>query len=104
MVPVFLFWQKGVVGVAQQNISKKQNICIENRTQLTATGVERVDFFSSELITAQTAEGKLHIKGEGLYIENLSAETGELLVKGRVIALSYAEGVHPSGFWGRLFK
>ena len=104
MVPVFLFWQKGVVGVAQQNTFKKQNVCIENRMQLTATGVERVDFFSSELITAQTAEGKLHIKGEGLYIENLSAETGELLVKGKVLALSYAEGVRPAGFWGRLFK
>ncbi|MBQ2668767.1 MAG: YabP/YqfC family sporulation protein, partial [Clostridia bacterium] len=53
---------------------------------------------------AQTGDGRLHIKGEGLYIENLNADTGELLVKGRVLALSYADGVHPTTLLGRIFK
>ena len=47
---------------------------------------------------------RLHIKGEGLYIENMSAETGELLVKGRVLALSYTDGVRPTGVLKRLLK
>ena len=91
--------------MAQQTVNaKKHSLQIENRTRLVATGVERVDFFSEELITAQTADGRLNIKGEGLYIENLSADTGELLVKGRVIALSYADGVRPTPVLGRIFK
>ena len=91
--------------MAQQAVSaRKHTLEIDNRTRLVATGVERVDFFSDALITAQTADGRLHIKGEGLYIENLNADTGELLVKGRVIALSYADGIKPTSVLGRIFK
>ena len=82
----------------------KHTLEIENRARLVATGVERVDFLSGELITAQTAGGRMHIKGEGLYIENLNSETGELLVKGRVIALSYDDGGKTAGVLGRIFK
>ena len=88
--------------MAQQGV--KHNVQIENRQRLTASGIERVDFFSEELITAQTADGRLNIKGEGLYIENMSSETGELLVKGRIIAMSYSDGVKPSTLLGRIFK
>ncbi|MGN0478807.1 MAG: YabP/YqfC family sporulation protein [Hominenteromicrobium sp.] len=84
--------------------AKKHSLNIDNRVRLTATGVERIDFFSGELITAQTADGRLNIKGEGLYIENLNSDTGELLVKGRVIALSYSDGVRPTNVLGRIFK
>lgn len=90
--------------MAQQMNAKKHMVQIENRERLTATGVERVDFFSEELITAQTADGRLNVKGEGLYIENLNSDTGELLVKGRIIAMSYADGVRPTTVLGRIFK
>ena len=79
-------------------------LTLEGRGKLTATGIRRVDFFSDELITAQTSDGRMHIKGEGLYIENLNAETCELLVKGRVLALSYDDGVKPASVLGRIFK
>ena len=86
--------------MAQQTANaRKHTLQIENRTRLVAAGVERVDFFSDELITAQTSDGRMHIKGEGLYIENL-----KLLVKGRVIALSYDDGVKPASVLGRIFK
>ena len=49
---------------------------------------------------AQTASAKAH----SLHIENMSAETGELLVKGRVLALSYTDGVRPTGVLKRLLK
>ena len=91
--------------MAQQTANaRKHTLQIENRTRLVAAGVERVDFFSDELITAQTSDGRMHIKGEGLYIENLNAETGELLVKGRVIALSYVEVVKPARVLCSIFK
>ena len=88
--------------MAPQNA--KHTLQIENRARLVATGIVRVDFFSEELITAETADGRMHIKGEGLYIENMNGESGELLVKGRVIALSYADGVKPQTLLQRIFK
>ena len=77
---------------------------IEDRGTLRATGVSRVDFFSDELITAQTALGELHIKGEGLHIESLDSQSGELLARGKVIAFSYTERGPALSFFARLFK
>lgn len=77
---------------------------IEDRGTLRATGVSRVDFFSDELITAQTALGELHIKGEGLHIESLDSQSGELLARGKVIAFSYIESGPAMSFFARLFK
>ena len=73
--------------MAQTASAKAHSLHIENRSRLTASGVTRVDFFSETLITVQT-----------------SAETGELLVKGRVLALSYTDGVRPTGVLKRLLK
>ena len=95
---------RGSVVVAQQGNAKRHTVKIENRERLTASGVERVDFLSGELITAHTSAGRLNIKGDGLYVENLNADTGELLVKGHVIAMSYTDGVQPMGFFKRLLK
>ncbi|MBO5253205.1 MAG: YabP/YqfC family sporulation protein [Clostridia bacterium] len=90
--------------MAQQNTGKKHTVTLDNRERLTATGVDRVDFLSGELITAHTSIGRMNIKGDGLFVENLNAETGELLVRGRVLAMSYTDGVAPTGFFKRLLK
>ena len=83
---------------------KKHDLSIMGRDRLTATGIKRVDFFSDELITAQTDLGQLNIKGEALHIENLSADTGDMLVRGKVGAVSYTESAPALSFFGRLFK
>lgn len=95
--------QEGDGPMAEQG-SRKHILTLDGRERLTATGVKRVDFFSDELITAQTDLGQLNIKGEGLHIENLSADTGDMLVKGRVGAVSYTEASPALSFFGRLFK
>ena len=89
--------------MAEQAV-KRHSIHIDNRELLTATGVKRVDFFSDELITAQTDLGQLNIKGEGLHIDSLNSDTGDMLVKGRVGAVSYTESSPALSFFGRLFK
>lgn len=88
-----------------QKVRKTHKLNVDNREKLTTTGITKVDFFSDELITAQTDLGQLNIKGAGLHIENLSAETGDMLVLGNIVAFSYSEGKSESdGFFGRLFK
>lgn len=83
---------------------KKHDLSVTSREKLAATGIKRVDFFSDELITAQTDLGQLNIKGEGLHIESLNSDTGDMLVKGRVAAISYTESSPALSFFGRLFK
>jgi len=88
-----------------QKVHKQHKLHIDNREKLTATGIKKVDFFSDELITAQTELGQLNIKGAALRIENLSAESGDMLVLGNIMALSYSEGKGESDtFFSRLFK
>lgn len=83
---------------------KKHSITIDAREKLFASGIRRVDFFSDELITAQTELGQLNIKGESLHIEALSSETGDMAVVGKVAAISYTEAGPTLSFFGRLFK
>lgn len=89
--------------MAEQQL-KKHSLSLEHRERLTATGIKQVDFFSDELITAQTDLGQLNIKGEGLHIESLNSDTGDMLVKGKVGAVSYTESSPALSFFGRLFK
>lgn len=90
--------------MVQPASAKKHVLCIDNRERLTASGVERIEFSSGELISARTADGEMHVKGEGLFIESLSAESGELLVKGKILAVSYAGGARTGSVWQRVFK
>ena len=76
---------------------------IEDRGTLRATGVSRVDFFSDDS-SPRNCLGELHIKGEGLHIESLDSQSGELLARGKVIALSYTESGPALSFFARLFK
>lgn len=83
---------------------KHHVLTIESREKLTATGILRVDSFSEELITAQTELGQLNLKGQNLHIDSLNADTGDMLVQGKVVALSYTESDTARSLIGRLFK
>ena len=87
-----------------QRTIKKHSLTIDGREKLTATGIKRVDFFSDELITAQTDLGQLNIKGEALHIETLNSETGDMLVSGKVADVSYTESNPARSLFGRLLK
>lgn len=89
--------------MAEQPV-RKHILSLDARERLTATGIKRVDFFSDEIITAQTDLGQLNIKGEGLHIESLNSDTGDMLVKGRVGAVSYTEQGPALSLFGRIFK
>lgn len=87
-----------------QQSMKKHTLHIDAREHMTATGIRRVDFFSDELITAQTDMGQLNIKGQALHIDSLNADTGDMRVVGKVAAVSYTESSPALSFFGRLFK
>ena len=73
------------------------HIILEEREQLSISGVEEVESFDENTILLTTAQGALEIQGEGLHIEKLSLDGGDLKVEGRVNALLYGEENRPRG-------
>ena len=73
------------------------HIILEEREQLSISGVEEVESFDESTILLTTAQGALEIQGEGLHIEKLSLDGGDLRVEGRVNALLYGEENRPRG-------
>ena len=80
------------------------HIILEEREQLVISGVEEVESFDESAIYLTTAQGPLEIQGEGLHIEKLSLDGGDLRVEGRVHALLYESeaGRRGGGFLSRL--
>ena len=72
-------------------------VILEEREQLVVSGVEEVESFDETTIFLTTAQGSLEIQGEGLHIEKLSLDGGDLKVEGRVNALLYGEENRPRG-------
>lgn len=80
-------------------------IILEEREQLIVSGVEEVESFDESAIYLTTAQGPLEIQGEGLHIEKLSLDGGDLKVEGAIDALMYEEGRgEKPGLLARLFR
>lgn len=75
--------------MAYENIKPEHHLILEQRERLVISGVEEVARFDEETIVLTTSMGDLEIQGEGLHIEKLSLEGGELHVDGSIIALIY---------------
>ena len=81
-------------------------ITLEGREKLTVDGVEDVERFDESCIIMSTCAGTLIVTGEGLHIDKLSLDGGELHVDGRIDGLEYEEEHLPhsgGGFFSRLF-
>ena len=81
------------------------HVILEDRRALTVSGVSDVDSFDELTVIIYTDMGELTVKGEGLHINRLNIETGDLTLEGLVHSMTYAEVQSRSGgFFGRLFK
>lgn len=81
------------------------HIILEEREQLSVSGVEEVESFDENTIIMDTARGTLIVRGEGLHIEKLSLDGGDLKVEGDIDSLTYEDSGHErGGFLSRLFR
>ena len=79
------------------------HLILEDRENLTVSGVEEVESFDENTIVMYTAQGTLIVRGEGLHIEKLSLDGGDLKVEGMVESLTYEESRrNKGGFFARL--
>lgn len=87
----------------EELLPRGHRLILEEREHLTVSGVEEVESFDENTIIMETAQGVLIVRGEGLHIEQLSLDGGDLKVEGTVEALSYEESRRQrGGFFARL--
>jgi len=86
----------------EERLARPQNLILENRKRLSVSGVEEVSGFDESYVQLRTVLGDLTVRGEGLSVESLSVEAGELCVTGAVASVEYRERVQPRGLLARL--
>ncbi len=84
---------------------KKHHLILENRKNLSMSGVLDVSGFDDETVVLQTSMGEISVKGYELRINRFSVESGELSLDGKIHSLIYAEEKQQEGgFFSRIFK
>ncbi len=78
------------------------NLHLNERRELTMTGVTEVVSFDDTAVVLRTGLGTLVVQGRDLQLKTLSLEGGQVAVDGTVSALIYEEP-RSAGGWRRLF-
>ena len=79
-------------------------LTLNERRQLTMTGVTEVVSFDDTAVVLHTSLGTLLIQGRDLTLKTLSLDGGQVAVDGIVTALSYEEPRQRGSWVSNLFK
>ena len=78
-------------------------LTLNERKNLTMTGVTEVLSFDETAVMMKTALGLLTVQGQDLKLKTLSLEGGQVAVDGYIAALVYEEP-REGGLWQRLWR
>ena len=78
-------------------------LTLNERKNLTMTGVTEVLRFEESAVVLQTALGTAVIQGQDLKLKTLSLEGGQVAVEGSISALIYEEPRQSGGWLRRVF-
>ena len=78
-------------------------LTLNERKNLTMTGVTEVVSFEESAVVLQTSLGLLTVQGQELKLKTLSLEGGQIAVEGHIAALIYEEP-REGGLWQRLWR
>lgn len=87
-----------------ENYQKIHNIILENRNNLTLSGIKKVENFDEDNIVLITEMGELTIKGENLHISKMDVDLGDMKIDGKIVGLVYNENIKGTSVIKRLFK
>ena len=76
-------------------------LTLQQREDLTMTGVTEVVSFDEESVILKTHLGTLTVLGENLILQTLSLDGGQVAITGRIHSLVYEEP-RDIGFWRKL--
>ena len=88
----------------ERNREMPHTVILEGREKLSISGVVDVQSFDEEQVLLETVRGMMVVRGQGLHVERLQLEAGELIVEGEVGLVEYDDSVTPrGGLFSRLF-
>ena len=86
--------------MAENQMTLPHRLTLNERRQMSMTGVSEVVSFDETGVVLRTELGLLVIRGQELQLKTLSLEGGQVVVEGNVDALHY-EQQRPTGSWLR---
>lgn len=79
-------------------------LTLDGRNRLTLTGVTEVESFDESMVVLHTTRGTLVIRGEGMHLQLLSLDGGQVHVDGTVQSMTYEDDSRNAGsLLARLF-
>ncbi|MDR2940065.1 MAG: sporulation protein YabP [Clostridiales bacterium] len=94
--------------MADERKATKHIVTMDKRESILISGVLDVLSFDEEAVLAESEMGVLIIKGEGLHVNKLNLDSGEMQVDGKINCLEYEDGgaftKAKQSFISRLFK
>ena len=79
-------------------------LTLNERKNLTLTGVSEVIAFDENMVLLETCLGRLEVQGENLQLKNLSLDGGQVAVDGDISALFYTQSKEKQGFFKRFAR
>ncbi len=90
--------------MTDERIQLPHKLTLNERNNLTMSGVTEVVSFDDTAVVLRTGLGILTVHGQNLQLKNLSLDGGQVAVDGSVAALIYEEPRQERGFFGRLLR
>ena len=82
---------------------KHTSLCIKERSRAEIDGVICIDSFDDGYVSLSTSEGTIYIEGQGLKIESLIREGGEIEITGKIISVGFTEKKKRGGLMAKFF-
>jgi sporulation protein YabP len=90
--------------IKDDNKIAPHSLTLKNRKNLEMNGIKEVLNFNESLISLETNQGYLEIKGKELNIHNLNLDSSEIKIEGFINSFEYTTKKNNRGFIKRLFK
>ena len=91
-------------GYEEKALDLPHKLSLDGRSRLTMTGITEVESFDESMVVLHTTRGDLVVRGQGLHLQLLSLDGGQVHVDGTVDSLTYEDSAKDAGgFFTRLF-
>ena len=91
-------------GYEEKTLDNPHKLTLDSRSRLTMSGVTEVESFDEEMVVLHTTRGTLVVRGQGLHLQLLSLDGGQVHVDGTVDSMTYEDHLRDQGgFFSRLF-
>ena len=82
---------------------RRHELTLSDRERMILSGVEDVTGFDENAVVLTTSLGELTVRGQGLHVEKIDLEAGQLELRGKIIELGYDEPAAGGSLWSRIF-